>query len=424
MVVAQAPFDLAETKLAAPLGPTRHGAEGGPGRGTVRVVHASGDGGRARRVRQDDPSRELGRGRFASVRVGRARQPGRRRRWCSCDTSQPRFIESNRSRPRCSTRCRAQGLQLANASRASARALAALDDPLVLVLDDLHTVTNPACLDVLAELVPVRPGRLADRGREQGRAGTAACTLAGSGAGARDRSAGSPLDEREAELLLEAAGVELDADELSELTERTEGWPAGLYLAALSLQAGRRARRPGELSRRRPVRGGVLPPRASVPATGGRRRASSSTPPCWSVCLAACATPCSRRAVGRTRSRRSSGRTASSCRLDRRRRVVPLPPPVRRAAAERARTQRAGRGGRTQPPRDGLVHREWPDGSRGRLRARRGRDGHCRRLARGLALPRTTTGGWRPLEEWLGWFGDDELAQYPALAVYGAWIAC
>ena len=26
------------------------------------------------------------------------------------------------------------------------------------------------------------------------------------------------------------------------------------------------------------------------------------------------------------------------------------------------------------------------------------------------------------LEEWLAWFGDDELARYPALAVYGAWL--
>ena len=42
----------------------------------------------------------------------------------------------------------------------------------------------------------------------------------------------------EAELLLQAAGVEFDAGELSDLTERTEGWPAGLYLAALSVQAG------------------------------------------------------------------------------------------------------------------------------------------------------------------------------------------
>jgi LuxR family maltose regulon positive regulatory protein len=46
------------------------------------------------------------------------------------------------------------------------------------------------------------------------------------------------LDEQEADLLLRAAGVELEAGELSELTERTEGWPAGLYLAALSIQAG------------------------------------------------------------------------------------------------------------------------------------------------------------------------------------------
>ena len=46
------------------------------------------------------------------------------------------------------------------------------------------------------------------------------------------------LDEQEAGLLLEAADVKLDAIQLSELTERTEGWPAGLYLTALSLQAG------------------------------------------------------------------------------------------------------------------------------------------------------------------------------------------
>ena len=46
------------------------------------------------------------------------------------------------------------------------------------------------------------------------------------------------LDEQEAALLLGAAGVELDGGELSDLTEQTEGWPAGLYLAALSMQTG------------------------------------------------------------------------------------------------------------------------------------------------------------------------------------------
>ena len=46
------------------------------------------------------------------------------------------------------------------------------------------------------------------------------------------------LDDGEAELLLRAAGIELGEAEVTELTERTEGWPAGLYLAALSIQAG------------------------------------------------------------------------------------------------------------------------------------------------------------------------------------------
>ena len=46
------------------------------------------------------------------------------------------------------------------------------------------------------------------------------------------------LDDREAGLLLAAAGVKLDRPSSPELTDRTEGWPAGLYLAALSLQAG------------------------------------------------------------------------------------------------------------------------------------------------------------------------------------------
>ena len=46
------------------------------------------------------------------------------------------------------------------------------------------------------------------------------------------------LDVEEAAGLLRSAGVELDAAAVSELADRTEGWPAGLYLAALSLQAG------------------------------------------------------------------------------------------------------------------------------------------------------------------------------------------
>ena len=46
------------------------------------------------------------------------------------------------------------------------------------------------------------------------------------------------MDASEARGLLEAVGVGLaDADQ-GQLVERTEGWPVGLYLAALAINAG------------------------------------------------------------------------------------------------------------------------------------------------------------------------------------------
>ena len=41
----------------------------------------------------------------------------------------------------------------------------------------------------------------------------------------------------EASILLRHAGLELDSASVQALVTRTEGWPAGLYLAALSLGA-------------------------------------------------------------------------------------------------------------------------------------------------------------------------------------------
>ena len=117
-------------------------------------------------------------------------------------------------------------------------ALGALERPLVLVLDDLHAVANPSCLDVLAALFEYVPAgsQIAIASRED-----PALPLARWRAHGLVHEIGVAdlrLDEQEAKLLLEAAGVELRRDELSELTEQTEGWPAGLYLAALSMQAG------------------------------------------------------------------------------------------------------------------------------------------------------------------------------------------
>src|SRR4029077_758851 len=46
------------------------------------------------------------------------------------------------------------------------------------------------------------------------------------------------LTREEATSLLRAAGVRLGEHDLAALHQRTEGWPAGLYLAALYLREG------------------------------------------------------------------------------------------------------------------------------------------------------------------------------------------
>ena len=43
-------------------------------------------------------------------------------------------------------------------------------------------------------------------------------------------------------------------------------------------------------------------------------------------------------------------------------------------------------------------------------------------LLEALVLPLCYDGRMETVEEWLGWFGDEELVRYPALAVNGAWL--
>jgi LuxR family maltose regulon positive regulatory protein len=119
-----------------------------------------------------------------------------------------------------------------------ANAVAARERPFVLAFDDLHAINNPACLDVIAELLESLPAgsQIAVASREE-----PALPLGRWRAHGWVRELGPSelrLDDGEAELLLRAAGVDLGEAEVTELTERTEGWPAGLYLAALSIQAG------------------------------------------------------------------------------------------------------------------------------------------------------------------------------------------
>jgi LuxR family transcriptional regulator, maltose regulon positive regulatory protein len=117
-------------------------------------------------------------------------------------------------------------------------AIAALSGPVSLVLDHVEAITTPECLDVIAQLALGLPAgsRLAIGSRYEPPLPAARLRAQGGivEIGVHDLAMG----EGEASALLVAAGVDLVDADLRELVRRTEGWPAGLYLAALAMTAG------------------------------------------------------------------------------------------------------------------------------------------------------------------------------------------
>ena len=117
-------------------------------------------------------------------------------------------------------------------------AFSSMTSPVVLVLDDVHVLHNSECRAALSVLADHVPGgsRLALAGRASPPLRVARLRTEGKmiEIGPRDLS----LTPSEALSLLRSAGVALSEDEVAELHERTEGWPAGLYLAGLYLREG------------------------------------------------------------------------------------------------------------------------------------------------------------------------------------------
>jgi LuxR family transcriptional regulator, maltose regulon positive regulatory protein len=112
-------------------------------------------------------------------------------------------------------------------------ALAAIGEPMLLVLDDVHELRNRDCLDALEPIAKHLPDGAqlvlaggADEGLPLARLRASGRLLA---IGPEELA----LSDAEAKALLGAAGVEVTETEASTLNERAEGWVAGLYLAAL-----------------------------------------------------------------------------------------------------------------------------------------------------------------------------------------------
>jgi LuxR family transcriptional regulator, maltose regulon positive regulatory protein len=118
--------------------------------------------------------------------------------------------------------------------------IASMHLPVTLMLDQVEAVTSKQCLSTIAEFALRLPP-----GWQLGLASRSIVPLPA----ARLRAQGGivevsaedlAMSPREAFLLLEGAGVELARTSIHELLGRTEGWPAGLYLAALAIKAGTR----------------------------------------------------------------------------------------------------------------------------------------------------------------------------------------
>ncbi|MGO9081576.1 MAG: LuxR C-terminal-related transcriptional regulator [Streptosporangiaceae bacterium] len=116
-----------------------------------------------------------------------------------------------------------------------AAALAAQDPPVTLVLDDLHLLTDPQVLDGL-DYVLRNTGarlRLVASARMDPPLPLHRYRLAGQLT--EIRASDLAFTVAEARLLLARHGITLTADSLECLTRRTEGWAAGLRLAAISM---------------------------------------------------------------------------------------------------------------------------------------------------------------------------------------------
>jgi LuxR family maltose regulon positive regulatory protein len=108
--------------------------------------------------------------------------------------------------------------------------------PFVLVLDDvhlLHSSGSVAVLERLAEQMPLG-SQLVLAGRSD--PPLSLPRMRANGELLRIGADSLAMSEPEAQMLLEHAGVELDGRALESLVVQIEGWPAGLYLAAIALR--------------------------------------------------------------------------------------------------------------------------------------------------------------------------------------------
>jgi LuxR family maltose regulon positive regulatory protein len=112
--------------------------------------------------------------------------------------------------------------------------------PFLLVLDDLHLVTSTRATTMVRALLRFVPDRSQVVVTTRGATPTGLAKLRASGEAHELDAVDLAFDEREGQELFTRAGLQVEAATAHDLTQITEGWAAGLMLAALSLRSQRR----------------------------------------------------------------------------------------------------------------------------------------------------------------------------------------
>jgi LuxR family maltose regulon positive regulatory protein len=116
--------------------------------------------------------------------------------------------------------------------------LAGLPEPVVLVLDDYHLLRDPLIHESVGFLLRHAPRTIQLALATRTDPPLPLARLRAAGELVEIRADELQFDDDEADALLNGAlGLGLEPADVSALQERTEGWPAGLQLAALSLRA-------------------------------------------------------------------------------------------------------------------------------------------------------------------------------------------
>ena len=291
--------------------------------------------------------------------------------------------------------------------------------PFVLMLDDLHELRSPTCHDVLSVLITAIPrgSQLVAASRsEQPYLSRLRTSREALEFGADDLA----LDATGAQQIFASTQVSLTHEQAAAVTERTEGWPAGLSLAALVAKGGN--------GQDRTVTGDdryvadYLYREAMIPQPEDMQRFLRRTAVLDQLCGPLCDAVLGS-SGGTGQLRRLEAASLFLIPLDRRREWYRYHALFREFLLGELR--------RTEPGIIMTLHQraaDWYEANRSPAHAlehllRTNERDRSVRLATALVTPAYMAGQLSTIQRWLRMIGDANIERYPPLAVLAGWVS-